>query len=121
MPFLSMVTLTFDLDIQTRPSQRPDTSSLRVWRKSVQRSPPLAEIFHTQTKRHRERQKQNLTQFSAWVITSERSPVAVSSLHAPVLDSCSRATAVAGGHRHKRVWNSWGRRGGSRRLDWVEE
>jgi len=27
-PFLSLVTLTFDLDISTRPSQGPNTSSL---------------------------------------------------------------------------------------------
>jgi len=33
---LSMVTLTFDLDIQTRPSEGPNTSSLWIWRKSVQ-------------------------------------------------------------------------------------
>jgi len=37
--FLSLVTLTFDLDIQTRPSEGPNTSSLWIWRKSVQRFP----------------------------------------------------------------------------------
>ena len=28
--------LTFDLDIQTRPSEKPNTTSVRIWRKSVQ-------------------------------------------------------------------------------------
>jgi len=37
--FLSMVTLTFDLDIQTRPNEGPNTSSLWIWRKSVHRFP----------------------------------------------------------------------------------
>ena len=31
--------LTFDLDLQTRPSEGPNTSSLWIWCKSVQRSP----------------------------------------------------------------------------------
>ena len=44
---LSLVTLTFDLDLQTRPSEGPNTSSVWIWRKSVQRFPG---IFHTQTK-----------------------------------------------------------------------
>jgi len=48
MPFLSLVTLTFDLDLQTRPSEGPNTSSVWLWRESVQRVP---EIFHTQTKK----------------------------------------------------------------------
>jgi len=39
MSFLSLVTLTADLDIHTRPSEGPDTSSVWMWRKSVQRSP----------------------------------------------------------------------------------
>jgi len=38
MSFLFMVILTFDLDIQTRPSEGPNTSSLWIWCKSVQRS-----------------------------------------------------------------------------------
>jgi len=50
MPFFSLVTLTSDLDPQTRPSEEPNTSSMRIWRKSVQQFP---EIFHTQTKKHR--------------------------------------------------------------------
>jgi len=33
------MTLTFDLDIQTRPSEGPNTSSLWIWRNSVQRFP----------------------------------------------------------------------------------
>jgi len=39
MPFFSLVTLTFDLGIQTRPSEGPITSFLRIWRKSVERFP----------------------------------------------------------------------------------
>jgi len=34
--FLSLVTLTFDLDIQTGLSKRPNTSSTWIWCKSVQ-------------------------------------------------------------------------------------
>jgi len=30
-----MVNLTFDLDLQTRPSEGPNTSSVWIWRKSV--------------------------------------------------------------------------------------
>jgi len=37
--FLSLATLTFDLDIQTLPSEGPDTSSQWIWRKSIQRFP----------------------------------------------------------------------------------
>jgi len=38
MPFLSLVvTLTFDLDLQTRPSEGPNTSCVRIWCKSVLR------------------------------------------------------------------------------------
>ena len=50
MPFLSLVTvtLTYDLGIQTCPSKWPNTSSLWICPKSVQRFP---EIFHTQTKK----------------------------------------------------------------------
>jgi len=33
---LSLVTLTFDLDIQTRPSEGPNKSSLWIWHKSIQ-------------------------------------------------------------------------------------
>jgi len=39
MPFLSLVTLTFDLDLQIRRSEGPNTSSVWVWRKYVQRFP----------------------------------------------------------------------------------
>jgi len=39
MPFLSLVTLTFDLDFQTRFSKGLNTSSMRIWRKSVQQFP----------------------------------------------------------------------------------
>jgi len=41
MPFLSLVTLTFDLDTQTRPSEGPNTSFVWIWRKSVQNLPPF--------------------------------------------------------------------------------
>jgi len=51
-----------DLDLQTHPSEGPKTSSVWIWRKSVQGFP---EIFHTQTKRTTDwwRLKQNLPQF----------------------------------------------------------
>jgi len=48
-------------NVQTRPSEGSNMSSLWIWRKSVQRFP---EIFHTQTKKS-QRQKQNFTQFTA--------------------------------------------------------
>jgi len=35
-PFLSLVTLTFDLKIQNRPSEGPNTCSLWIWRNFVQ-------------------------------------------------------------------------------------
>jgi len=34
---LSLVTLTFDRDLQTRPSEGSNTSSVWIWRKSVHR------------------------------------------------------------------------------------
>jgi len=34
--FLSLVTLTFDLDLQTRPGEGPNMSSVWIWHKSVQ-------------------------------------------------------------------------------------
>ena len=55
------LSLTFDLYLQTRPSEGPNTSSLRIWRTSVQRFPGY--FIHNQ-KSHRQRQKQNLTQFT---------------------------------------------------------
>jgi len=57
--FLSVVTLTFD--IQTRLSEGPNTSSLQIRRKSVQRFPGY---FTHKQKSHRQHQKQNLTQFT---------------------------------------------------------
>jgi len=36
MPFLSLVTLTFNLDIQTPPNEGPNMSSMWIWCKSVQ-------------------------------------------------------------------------------------
>ena len=47
MPFLSLVTLTFCLDLETRPSEGPNTSSMWIWRKSVS-ARVVPEIFHTQ-------------------------------------------------------------------------
>jgi len=35
---LSLVTLTFDLNVQTRPSEGPNTSTLWMWCKSVQQN-----------------------------------------------------------------------------------
>jgi len=40
------MTLTFDLDIQTHPSEEPNTSSLWIWRKSVQRFPRYFHHHH---------------------------------------------------------------------------
>ena len=59
-PFLSVVTLTFDLDLQTHPSEGPNTSRLWIWRKSVQR---FRRYFIHKQKCRRQRQKQNFTQF----------------------------------------------------------
>jgi len=53
--FLSLVTLTLDLDIQTRPSEGTNTSSLWIWYKSIQRFPRY--LIHKQnkkTKSHRQ-------------------------------------------------------------------
>jgi len=44
--FLSMVTLTFDLDIHTRLSEGANISSLWIWRKSVQQF--LKYLIHEQ-------------------------------------------------------------------------
>jgi len=54
--------LTFDLDLQTPPSEGPNTSSMRIRRKS--RS-AVTEIFHTQTKTQTDgAKKQNLPRFT---------------------------------------------------------
>jgi len=55
--------LTFDLDLQTRPIDGPNTSSLWIWRKSVQRFPRY--FIHKQKNTDWRRQKQNLPQFTA--------------------------------------------------------
>jgi len=47
MPFLSLVTLTFDL--QTRLSEAPNMSSVRIWRKYVRRFPRYFIHKKTQT------------------------------------------------------------------------
>jgi len=64
MPFLSLVTLTFDLwPWRSTLSERgPNTSSVWIWRKSVQRA---RRYFIHKQKSYRRRQKQNLTQFIA--------------------------------------------------------
>ena len=46
--FLSLVTLTFDLDIETPLSEGPNTSSVWIWRKFVQRFPRY--LIHKQKK-----------------------------------------------------------------------
>jgi len=51
-----------DLDLQTRPSEGLNTSSLCTWRKSVQRFPQ--DISYTKKVTDLRRQKQNLTQFT---------------------------------------------------------
>jgi len=55
--------LTFDLDLQTRPSQGPNTSSVWSWPKSVQRFPRY--FIHKQKPTDWRRQKQNPPQFTA--------------------------------------------------------
>jgi len=52
----SLVTLTFD--IQSPPTEGPNTSSLWIWHKSVQR---LTRYFAHKQKSHRQCQKQNLS------------------------------------------------------------
>jgi len=47
--FLFLITLILDLDIQTRPSKGPNTSSLWISRKSVQQFPRY--FIHKQKKR----------------------------------------------------------------------
>jgi len=47
---------------QTRTSEGPNTSSMWIWRKSIQR---FQRFWHTNKKSHNQRQKQNLTQFTA--------------------------------------------------------
>ena len=72
--FLSQVTLTFDLYLQTRPSEGPNTSSMWIWRKSVQWFPRY--FIHKQEKHSdRWRQKQNLLQLSTTrnLVTTNRS------------------------------------------------
>ena len=59
--FLSLVTFTFDLDIQTCPSKGPNMSSMWIWSKSVQQFPR----YFINKKSQRQRQKQNLMQFTA--------------------------------------------------------
>ena len=59
---LSLVTFTFDLDIQTHPSKGLNTYSVGIWRKAVQQFP--RDISYSNKKSHRQSQKQNLAQFT---------------------------------------------------------
>ena len=52
---LSLVTLTFNLDIQTRPSKGPNTSSVWIWRQYIQQFP--THLIHKQTKKQSHRQR----------------------------------------------------------------
>jgi len=62
MPLLSLVTWTFDLHLQTHPSEGSNVF-VWFWRKSVQRFPRyfICKQKTTDWRRH----KQNLTQFTA--------------------------------------------------------
>jgi len=64
MPFLSLVSLTFDfdIDIETRPSEKPNTSFVWIWSKSVQR---FSRYFIHKQNKSQTAPKQNLTQFTA--------------------------------------------------------
>jgi len=57
--FLFLVTLTYDLDIQTRPSEGPNVSSLLIWRKSVQRFPVY--LMHKPRKMKKSQRYKNRT------------------------------------------------------------
>jgi len=60
---LSLVILTFDLDIQIRPSEGPNTSSLWIWRKSVQPFPRYM-VHKQKSKQKVTALKQNIMQFT---------------------------------------------------------
>jgi len=62
MPFVSLEALTLDLDLQSHPNEGPNTSSLWIWHKSIQR---FTRYFIHKQNSHRPHQKQNLPQFSA--------------------------------------------------------
>jgi len=55
--------LTVHIDLQTHPSEGPNTSSMWIWCKSVQRF--LSCFIHNQKTTDWRRQKQNLPQFTA--------------------------------------------------------
>jgi len=64
MPFLSLVTLTFDLSPwHSNSSERGTKHVFRVNLAQIRSEVP--KIFHTRSKKVRQRQKQNLPQFSA--------------------------------------------------------
>jgi len=56
--------LTFDLALQAPQSEGPNTSSMWIWRKSVQRFPIY--FIHKQKNTDWRCHKQNLPQFTAW-------------------------------------------------------
>ena len=62
MPFLSVVTSTFDLDIQTHPSEGPTRLLCEFGANPFSGS---HDISYTNQKVTGQRQKQNLTQFTA--------------------------------------------------------
>ena len=53
---VSLVTLTFDLDIQTRPSVGPQSPHVNL----AQIRSAVPEIFHKQAKSHKQRQNRTL-------------------------------------------------------------
>ena len=58
--FLSLVTLTFVLDIQTRPSEGPNMSSLWMWRKSIHSIQPFPRyLMHKQKNKKQKNKKQS--------------------------------------------------------------
>jgi len=58
MPFLFLVTLTFDLDIQTRPIEGPNTSSFEFG--AIHSALPEIGYFTHKQKSHRQRQNRTL-------------------------------------------------------------
>jgi len=62
MWFLSLVTLTFDIGIETCLHKGPKMSSLWIWCKSIDW---FLKYFIYKQKSHSQRQKQNLMQFTA--------------------------------------------------------
>jgi len=89
--FLSLVTLSSDLDIQTRPSEGANTSSVWIWRKSVQPFPRY--FIHKQKKNkktNKTRAKDVLTKHTPHANTPKSSPAATQWCHPLLLHAvCS--------------------------------